>query len=578
MSDAAWSSAQAGSASLDTSADASAGSAARVLAVEKAAAEKDRAARKVVFATTLAGMLEWYDFAVYGFMATEIGNTFFSGTERQRLMGAYAVFAAAFIARPLGGLWFGHVGDSEDGPASSEKKVATSRGAALEQSIVIMAVPTLLLAILPGTSTIGVFAPLLLCFVRATQGLSVGGQLVGSIVLTAEEAPLESRHCYTALTFAGANAGSLVGAVVATFLHAVFGRAAMRRGAWRLAFAFGFLLSLVAYLLQRQLRTSTDSEAHATNSNGRDVSNATPRNSQDDAADAPLPDGARQDGAKQSPLRAVLATPRGRLHVAAVALVHTTGFYLTFLFLPSFYVEFLRVDAPVAFSLSVLSLLGLISGAPLVGKWADSQQPRSCDGCVDDDASQKMRLKSILYVARALVIAPPLCFWFAQRAALQTGAGRVCLLALAAAPLVLLQCLLDGVLCTWMVGLFPPRGRYSAMALGVNLATAVFGGVAPLCATALAAAAGPGFRWAAALYFTGVALASLVGVKIARDVSEAENARVTFPLRRASPRSTSSARFAPLHADDAPTVELTALSKPVRRLSEDDGYDDVALV
>jgi hypothetical protein len=144
--------------------------------------------------------------------------------------------------------------------------------------------------------------------------------------------------------------------------------------------------------------------------------------------------------------------------------VHTTGFYVTFLFLPSFYVEFLRVDATAAFSLSVLALVGLISGAPLVGKWADAHQPCTEDGAVDENASQKLRLRGIRYVASALVVAPPLCFWFAQRAAETQGAGRDWLLALAAAPLVLLQCLLDGVLCTWMVGLFPARGRYSAMA------------------------------------------------------------------------------------------------------------------
>ena len=128
----------------------------------------------------IGNALEWYDFAVFGFLAPMIGENFFpSDDPLDSLLGAFSVFAAAFIARPVGGVLLGYIGDQY------------GRKKALQLSVMMMAVPTFLVGILPTHAEIGILAPILLILLRIMQGLSVGGELIGSITFVAENAPPE---------------------------------------------------------------------------------------------------------------------------------------------------------------------------------------------------------------------------------------------------------------------------------------------------------------------------------------------------------------------------------------------------
>src|SRR6478672_7169666 len=125
--------------------------------------------RRTVLAGIAGNVMEWYDFAVYGYFAPIIGQHFFpSDDPAASLIAAFGVFAAGFLMRPVGGLVFGHIGDR------------VGRKAALTLSVLAMAIPTFLIGVLPGHAQIGAAAAILLVLLRMVQGLSVGGEYTTS--------------------------------------------------------------------------------------------------------------------------------------------------------------------------------------------------------------------------------------------------------------------------------------------------------------------------------------------------------------------------------------------------------------
>src|SRR6185295_8088279 len=126
---------------------------------------------RLMAAGAIGNLLEWYDFAVYGYFATAIGRAFFPEQDKvAQILAAFGVFAVGFVMRPIGGALFGHIGDR------------VGRGPALTLSVAAMAVPTFLIGVLPGYAQIGLAAPVLLTLLRMLQGLSVGGEYTTSIV------------------------------------------------------------------------------------------------------------------------------------------------------------------------------------------------------------------------------------------------------------------------------------------------------------------------------------------------------------------------------------------------------------
>ena len=150
---------------------------------------------KLVAAGMIGNVLEWYDFAIYGYFAVAIGRQFFPHQDPvAQLMSAFGVFALGFLMRPVGGALVGHIGDR------------FGRRAALTFSVAAMAIPTFLVGLLPGYETLGILAPLLLTLLRMIQGLSVGGEFTSSMVFLVERAPEGRRGLMGALTSCGENA------------------------------------------------------------------------------------------------------------------------------------------------------------------------------------------------------------------------------------------------------------------------------------------------------------------------------------------------------------------------------------
>src|SRR6476659_1653616 len=156
--------------------------------------------RKVIAAGMIGNVLEWYDFAIYGYFAAAIGRQFFPHEDPvAQLLSAFGVFALGYLMRPVGGALVGHIGDR------------FGRRAALTFSVVGMAIPTFLIGLLPGYAAIGVAAPVGLTFLRMVQGLSVGGEYASSMVFLVERAPQGRRGLIGALAPCGASGGILLG-------------------------------------------------------------------------------------------------------------------------------------------------------------------------------------------------------------------------------------------------------------------------------------------------------------------------------------------------------------------------------
>src|SRR5260370_30336918 len=129
-------------------------------------------------AGVIGNMLEWYDFAIYGYFAAQIGRTFFPSQDAvSQILSAFGIFAVGFLMRPLGGAVVGYIGDK------------FGRSVALTFSVTAMAVPTFLVGVLPGYQTLGPAAPIILTLLRLLQGLSVRGECTPSWVFLSEPAP-----------------------------------------------------------------------------------------------------------------------------------------------------------------------------------------------------------------------------------------------------------------------------------------------------------------------------------------------------------------------------------------------------
>jgi MHS family proline/betaine transporter-like MFS transporter len=205
-------------------------------------AETHRVRRKVVAAGIIGNVMEWYDFAVYGYFARTIGNLYFPTEDpNASLLAAFAVFAVGFLMRPIGAIVFGHIGDR------------VGRGPALLWSVVAMAVPTFVIGLLPTYAEIGIAASLLMLVCRIMQGLAVGGEYTSSAVFLAETADPDKRGAATAWAPFGAIAGILLGSSVGALILNLMPLEEVVAWGWRVPFLFGVVVGAVGFILRRRI-------------------------------------------------------------------------------------------------------------------------------------------------------------------------------------------------------------------------------------------------------------------------------------------------------------------------------------
>ena len=207
--------------------------------------------RQSALRTALAGLignvLEWFDFAVYGYFASDIGKQFFpqSSHAAQQLL-AFGVFALGFLARPVGSLVLGSVGDR------------IGRRALLTLSIALMGGATLILGLLPTYAQIGVAAPLLLMLMRLIQGFSLGGEFTGSMVYTTEQSSPLMRGLVSSSTAAGTTIGFILGSGAAWLVNVWLPPDQVTTWGWRIPFVGSVVFLIVGYLLRRGITETAE--------------------------------------------------------------------------------------------------------------------------------------------------------------------------------------------------------------------------------------------------------------------------------------------------------------------------------
>ena len=207
--------------------------------------------RQSTLRTALAGLignvLEWFDFAVYGYFASDIGSQFFpreDHTARQLL--AFTVFALGFVARPVGGLVLGRVGDR------------IGRRALLTLSIALMGGATLMLGLLPTYEQVGILAPVLLVAMRLIQGFSLGGEFTGSMVYTTEKASPLMRGIVSSSTAVGTTLGFILGSGSAWLVNAWLPTVEVSRWGWRIPFVASVSFCLLGWYVRRKITETAE--------------------------------------------------------------------------------------------------------------------------------------------------------------------------------------------------------------------------------------------------------------------------------------------------------------------------------
>lgn len=217
--------------------------------------DADRNLRRVVVSSVLGAVIEWYDFFLYGVVAGLFFNQLFFPDFDPRVgtMLAFATFAVGFVARPLGGVIFGHFGDK-----IGRKKV-------LILTLQIMGVATVAIGCIPSYATIGIWAPILLIVCRLAQGIGLGGEWGGAVLMSFESAPPHKRAFYGSLPQVGMSLGLLLASGVIGFFSMTLSNEAFLTWGWRVAFIASAVLLVVGFYMRTTVQETRDfAEAKAT--------------------------------------------------------------------------------------------------------------------------------------------------------------------------------------------------------------------------------------------------------------------------------------------------------------------------
>jgi MFS family permease len=379
--------------------------------------------KKIIALSSLGGALEFYDFIIFVFFAKVIGDLFFPATNAiASLMGSLAVFAIGYLARPLGGFIFGHLGDK-----FGRKKTFVA-------TVFLMAIPTFLMGLLPTYHQIGITATVILIVLRLLQGLSVGGEIPGAIVFVIETVVDRYRGFATGLIFFGVNSGLLVGSLFSSLIHNLLTQHQVLIWGWRLPFLLGGLLGIVSYYLRKRLRETPVFEQLLIR--------------------------------KQQthwPLKQVLtAYPTKVLQGALITAMQAVLISLMFLFLPTYLANFFHFPLGPLLILNTINIL--IFNVPVL---------------ITSYLSDRIGRKKMIVIGLVFFTCFPyglFSLFHYQEMSLVIVVTTVC---------GLLASCVTGCFSCMMAELFPTSVRYSGTAICYNLGFGIVGGLTPLIATTL---------------------------------------------------------------------------------------------
>lgn len=407
-------------------------------------------ARRAVAAAVVGNVLEWYDFAVYGYLAAIIGRNFFpSGDASTELLASFGAFGVGFLARPLGGVILGRLGD------------VRGRRTALLVTLFLMAGGTVLMGVAPTYASVGILGPVTVLVARLIQGFSAGGEWGGSTAFIVEWAPEGKRGWYGSFQQMSVGAGLLFGSGLAAVLTSTMSAESMEAWGWRVPFLVGGLLGPVGLWMRRSIE-ETPAYRHV-----KEAGATAAQASTDRKATSPMKLAGRAFG---------------------FTMLWTIAYYIFLNYMPSFTTRYASLSQAQALWSNTIGLVVLVLAIPFWGWLSDrvGRRPLLLVCCA-------AFLVVPWPVATYLTSGPP----FAMIVTLQVGLGAVLAMFSGAAPAAIAE-------------IFPTHQRSTWMTTGYALAVAIFGGFAPFLATWLIRVTGSPVAWvwyvAAAAVVTGTVI------------------------------------------------------------------------
>ncbi|MEA9395915.1 MFS transporter [Lelliottia amnigena] len=390
-----------------------------------------RKLRKVLLATGIGHFVEWFDFGLYGTLAAIIGVQFFQAeSPAVALLSSFAVFGAGFIMRPLGGLYFGSLGDR----IGRQKVLATV--------ILLTSGATFVMGLLPTFSQIGISATVLLVITRLIQGFAAGGESSGATTFLAEYAPTARRGYFTCWIDNFGFMAFVAGSGLVFLLTATLGEATMSDWGWRIPFLIAGPLGLVGLYLRKHLEDTPE-----------------------------FLEMVKSGKTEASPLRTAVTTAWGALlFCVGFVVIKAVGHWTLQTFMPSYLSTELHYSKLDSYAITTVGLFAIAVMVPFMGYLSDKfgRKPLMLAGCAG----------FILFTYPAMMV-------MARGDMLSAVLAMLLLGAFIAA--------FDGACSAAMAELFPTSIRYGGMAIAYNVAVAFFGGITPWFSAYLMTATGNPF-------------------------------------------------------------------------------------
>lgn len=411
---------------------------------------KKKSLFRAVMASMIGNTFEWYDFALFGYFAPIIGDLFFpSDNPTTRLLSVFAAFAVGYIFRPLGGVFFGYIGDKY------------GRRNALIATIMLMAIPTTIIGILPTYDSWGVTSTVILVLMRIFQGISMGGNYGGAITFTTEQVEEKKRALYGSFASASCLFGILLGSATAAAFNSGLSHEDLYSYGWRIPFLMGVVICLVGIYMRRNL---SESSAFVE---------------------------AKQDGKlSKNPTKDVFSKHGKTLFcVVLVVMLHDLSFYVLFVYMTTFFNKVMGLDASTSLIINSINLIVVMAATVISARISDIFGKRKV-----------LSVSSLFFVIASIplmsIIIGTQSYFniFLVQMLFAIGAGSY-----------------FGPTAAFIVESYPTNVRYSAVSITTNISGPLFGGTAPFVITSLIDYTGSNL--VPAFYLTIAALVSFVAIK-----------------------------------------------------------------
>lgn len=425
--------------------------------------------KRAVGAAALGNAMEWFDFGVYSFLAVTIGKVFFpGGSPAVQLIATFGAFAAAFLVRPVGGLVFGPLGDK------------IGRQKVLAFTMIMMAIGTFCIGLIPSFNQIGIAAPILLLVARLVQGFSTGGEYGGAATFIAEYSTDKRRGFMGSWLEFGTLAGYLLGAILVTGMTALLSEQQLLNWGWRIPFFMAAPLGLFGLYIRLKLEETPAFQKYMEKQE------------------------ALEHSKPQLSLWALLTKYRAQmLKCIGLVLIFNISNYILTSYMPSYLTSVLGMSELSGLMLVMVVMLIMMPLTLFWGYWNDNLGRRPV----------------IMVGAIGLIV-------FAIPAVWLIGSGSLFAVFVGLVILGALHTCFSGTMPATLPALFPTDIRYSALAIGFNLSVSLFGGTTPLLTTWLVEKTGdvmiPGW------YLMGAGIIGAITVYFMRETARK-------PLRGSAP-------------------------------------------